>query len=158
MFDIYDRASQIICYVGEDSYETYTALDFVKTMDQLKIEMNEKGRYDIGKEGNKTGPDIYPARCAALYKSMCRPYFRRVWVVQEVAISSDPAVVFGNRKAVAFGSLDAAAYNLQAMISFNPILRTQMMRADPQLYQFGLSYDELIFIRKTFYFRHLIAG
>ncbi|KAI8207356.1 hypothetical protein KHU50_010642 [Colletotrichum sp. SAR 10_65] len=127
-------------HVGEHSDETDTALYFVKPMDQLKIEMNEKA-----------------ARYAAFYKFMCRPYFRRVWVVQEVAISSDPAVVFDNRKAVAFGSLDAAAYNLQAMISFNPILRTQMMRADSQLYQFGLSYDELIFIRKTFYFRHLIA-
>ncbi|KAI8261110.1 hypothetical protein K4K58_001467 [Colletotrichum sp. SAR11_239] len=95
MFDIYDRASQIICYVGEHSDETDTALDFVKPIDQLKIEMNEK-------------------------------------------------VVFGNRTSVAFGSLDAAAYNMQAMISLNLVLRTQMMRADPQLYQFGLSYDELI--------------
>ncbi|KAK1467029.1 hypothetical protein CMEL01_11022 [Colletotrichum melonis] len=158
MFDIYDRASQVICYVGEHSDETDMALDFVKPMDQLKIEMNKKGEYNIGKEGNKIGPDLYPARCAALYKFMCRPYFRRVWVVQEVAISSDPAVIVDNRKAVAFGSLDAAAYNLQAMIAFNPVLRTQMMSADPQLHQFGLSYDELIFIRKLFYFRHLMAG
>ncbi|KAL0778925.1 hypothetical protein CaCOL14_005183 [Colletotrichum acutatum] len=142
MFDIYDRASQVICY----------------PMDQLKVEMNKKGEYDIGKEGNKIGPDVYPARCAALYKFMCRPYLRRVWVVQEVATSSDPAVIVGNRKAVGFGSLDAAAYNLQAMIAFNPVLRTQMTAADPQLGQFGLSYDELIFIRKLFYFRHLMAG
>ncbi|KAF4826807.1 hypothetical protein CGCTS75_v008844 [Colletotrichum tropicale] len=123
-----------MCYVGEHSNKTDTALDFVKPMDRLKIEMSEKGQYDIGKEGNKISPDIYPARCAALYRFMSRSYFRRVEVVQEVAISSDPAVVFDNRKAVALGSLDAAAYNLQAMISFNSVLRTQMMRADPQLY------------------------
>ncbi|KAI8239267.1 Cytochrome P450 monooygenase 1 [Colletotrichum sp. SAR 10_96] len=42
MFDIYDRASQCMCYVGEHSDETDTALNFVKPMDQLKIEMNEK--------------------------------------------------------------------------------------------------------------------
>ncbi|KAL2878227.1 hypothetical protein SGCOL_006478 [Colletotrichum sp. CLE4] len=158
MFDIYDRASQVICYVGEHSNETDKALEFVYPMDQLKIEMNEKGEYDIGKGNVKIGPDIYPGRCAALYKFMCRPYFRRVWVVQEVAISSDPAVIVDNREAVAFGSLDAAAYNLQAMIAFNLVLRTQMMSADPQLDEFGLSYDELIFIRKLFYFRHLMAG
>ncbi|WYZ40013.1 hypothetical protein EsH8_IV_000354 [Colletotrichum jinshuiense] len=158
MFDIYDRATQVVCYVGEHNDDTNLALGFVPYLDTLGIMMNDKGHYDIGKEGDKIGPEKYPRLCAALYKFMCRPYFRRIWVIQEVAISSDPAVFVDNRKDVAFGSLDAAAYNLQAMIASNPDLTNQIMRADPELEVLGVSHDEIGFIRKLFYFRHLMAG
>ncbi|KAI8249277.1 Cytochrome P450 monooygenase 1 [Colletotrichum sp. SAR 10_98] len=42
MFDIYDRASQCMCYVGEYSDETDTALNFVRPMDQLKIDHRDE--------------------------------------------------------------------------------------------------------------------
>ncbi|KAK1961610.1 hypothetical protein LY78DRAFT_721720 [Colletotrichum sublineola] len=120
--------------------------------------MNEKGQYDIGQEGNKIGPEGYPKLCVALYKFLCRPYFRRIWVVREVAISTEPGIVVDSRKGVAFGSLGAAAYNLQAIIAFNPVLRSRMAEADPELEATGLSYESLIFVRKLFYFRHLRAA
>ncbi|GKT53945.1 heterokaryon incompatibility protein [Colletotrichum tofieldiae] len=158
MFGIYDRAAQVVCYVGKHSKSTDQALDFVPNLNKLVIPMNEKGHYDIGKEGNKISPDVYPKLCAALYKFLSRLYFRRIWVVQEVAISTQPVVIVDNRKAVAFESLDAAAYNLQGMTAFNPILATQMRDAEPELEGTGLSYERLAFVRKLFYFRHLMAG
>ncbi|KAK2040998.1 hypothetical protein LZ31DRAFT_544417 [Colletotrichum somersetense] len=120
--------------------------------------MNADRQHDVGQEGNKIGSETYPKLCAALYKFLCRSYFKRIWIVQEVAISTEPLIVVDSGKAVSFGSLDASAYNLQAMIAFNPVLRSQMAEADPELEPKDLSYERLIFVRKLFYFRHLMAG
>ncbi|KAK2031001.1 HET-domain-containing protein [Colletotrichum zoysiae] len=158
MFGIYDRAFQVVCYVGGHDESTDQALDFVPNLDRPAIGMNADRQLVIGQEGNKIGPETYPKLCAALYKFLCRSYFKRIWIVQEVAISTEPLIVVDSGKAVSFGSLDAAAYNLQAMIAFNPVLRSQMAEADPELEPTDLSYERLIFVRKLFYFRHLMAG
>ncbi|KXH50096.1 hypothetical protein CSAL01_08960 [Colletotrichum salicis] len=133
MFDIYDRASQVICDVGEHSDETDMALEFVYPMDRLKIEMNEKGEYDIGKGGRQDWSGHLP---------------RALRGFVQVHVSSLLQTSLGRPRGC----------HLVGCRAFNPVLRTQTMSADPQLDQFGLLYDELIFVRKLFYFRHLMAG
>ncbi|TVY39853.1 Heterokaryon incompatibility protein 6,OR allele [Lachnellula subtilissima] len=78
--------------------------------------------------------------------------FRRIWVVQELAVANLPSLYCGKKRA-AWRQLDMAAYHLIAILNGDKTMPAQMMAANPTLN--SISIEEISFIRRMFYFRHL---
>lgn len=152
---IFDRAFCVVCYVGGVDEYSNLALDFVPHLQGPVIRSDKYGDFEIGKP-DRIDPEKLPRFCAALYLFLIRPYFRRVWVIQEVALASNPRIGCGNRFDVSFEQLESAACNLQDMLARDPGLSERMKAAVPELK--AVSPDELVYIRKLFYFRHLQMG
>jgi hypothetical protein len=152
---IVDKAAAVICYVGEPDQHSDLALDFVKHLQEPVIRTDEHGDFEVGKP-ERISPEELPRYCAALYLFLMRPYFRRAWVLQEVTLASNPVIACGERRGIHFEQLDSAAYNLQDMLSRSSELVAKMKRAVPGLHEVVI--DELVFVRKLFYFRHLHMG
>lgn len=146
---IWDKAMSVACFVGEPDNHSDLALDFVK---RLQKPVWWRPGNDLG----AMEPGQLPRLCAALYLFLMRPYFRRVWIIQEIALASNPFIACGDRRDILFEELECAAANLQDMLSDDPELREKMKLAVPELEEVSLS--ELLFVRKLFYFRHLHVG
>jgi hypothetical protein len=157
LIHIYDVAFAVICYVGERDEESDLAMDLVPKLQGPMMRFGAEGSWEIGSD-DRIGPERYPRLCAALYKFLCRPYFTRVWVLQEVATGSNLYIACGNRIEFSFEQLDQAAYNLTDMMNRDPRLRRQMTEADPELEEDLAIGNQLSFIRKMFYFRHLASA
>lgn len=160
MNKIYERAAAVTSYVGSATPDSELALDLVKELKGPVMRFNDRGEWHFG-DWNADGPDgenrISPERlarmCAALYRFFMRPYFRRAWILQELAFASNPTVGVGHSLKIRYEQLDKAAYHLQDMLRSDPSLAGQMVRADRTLEK--VDSRELAYVRKTFYFRHL---
>jgi hypothetical protein len=151
---IYDSAIGVLCYIGQLDDNANEALNFVQHLQEPRARMNSLGSWDIGRD-EKIGPETYPSLCAALYKLLTRPYFRRVWILQEVAYASNPVIGCGHRFDITFDQLEKAASNLLDMLRRDHMLADQMKSAAPDMAT--VSEAELLYIRKMSYFRHLIS-
>jgi hypothetical protein len=155
MATIYGAAVGVVSYLGERVEYCDVALDFLRHVQGPVMKMNSERHWDIG-EDQKIGPDQYPRMCAALYKLLTGPYFRRAWVIQEVAFASNPLIACcaQERWDTSLRMLDKATYNLFSMLQNDPVLACQMMQAMPDIH---VDLDELSYCRKLFYFRHIIS-
>jgi Heterokaryon incompatibility protein (HET) len=151
---VYDSAIGVICYLGPFDDSANEALDFVQYLQEPKMSRSSLGTWDIGGD-EKIGPEAYLSLCAALYKLLTRPYFRRVWILQEVAYASNPLIGCGHRFDIRFDQLEKAASNLSDMLRRDPTLADQMKSAAPGMTT--VSEAELLYVRKLSYFRHLIS-
>ncbi|KAF1948636.1 hypothetical protein CC80DRAFT_599520 [Byssothecium circinans] len=163
---IYDNATGVISNVGEKSTYSTVAFDFVKQLIQHPmVRTNDKGEFHFGPSEYMDGiitygentitPEQLGPMCAALYKFLTRQYFRRCWVLQEVAWASNPVILAGRGTQIKFDDLDMAIYNFQDMLSRDMTLIGQMQEADPSLT--AIDVNMLAFPRKLFYFRHLVS-
>jgi hypothetical protein len=150
--EIYDSAAIVICYVGDPDDDSHLDLDLVKDLQEPMMRLDKDDNWQVGKEERVT-PERPPRLCAALYRFLMRPYFRRVGVLQEVAASSLPAIACDHRFDISFERLDSTVYNLQDMMGRYPELVRKMKEVVPELNP--VSVDELAFVRKLLYFRHL---
>lgn len=154
MARVYDTAGSVIASLGSQDEAAELALEFIPLMQTPMLRINALGEWDIGQEG-QFSPDELARHCAATYKFLTMSYFHRVWILQEIAWASSPVGVSGNHAGFNFWSLENAARNLQDMLSGDPELVERMKT----LSSGSLVPDptELDFIRKMFYFRHLIS-
>ncbi|KAK5065393.1 hypothetical protein LTR84_001231 [Exophiala bonariae] len=153
---IFDRAACVICYVGDSDQYSDLALDFVKHLHSLPVvPCDENGNWKVG-QPERISVSKLPEYCAALYLFLKRPYFRRAWIIQEIALASSPVIVCGDRHDVSLRLLDQATHNLFYMISQDAELCENMMKSAPEIGEVDI--DELYFVRKLFYFRHLHTG
>lgn len=153
---IYDRAACVVCYVGDSDNYSDLALDFVKQLSkEPMVRCDKDGNWEIGKPERISATKV-PEFCAALYLFLTRPYFRRVWIIQEIALASNPVIACGPRVDVSFELLDNATHNLYDMVSRDEGLCENMKKFAPEIKE--VNPDELFFIRKLFYFRHLQTG
>ena len=83
--------------------------------------------------GQRLPPERLPRMCGALYKFLTRPYFRRVWVIQEVAFASNPWILCSENYHPSFEALDMAASNLLLMLTSDPGLCHGIVEAHPDL-------------------------
>ncbi|KAJ9615069.1 hypothetical protein H2200_001143 [Cladophialophora chaetospira] len=155
MGDVLDKAVGVVCYVGEPDEYSDLALDLVKHLQEPLVRFDKDGHYEVGKP-ERIPPEELPRHCAALYVFLIRPFFRRQWILQEITLASYPVIACGRRRDVLFERLDSAAYNLQDMLSRDPQFAEKVKKAIPQLKE--VSADQLLFVRKLFYFRHLHVG
>lgn len=153
---IFDRAACVVCYVGDSDQYSDLALDFVKHLSPLPVvPCDQDGNWEIGKPDRISAANI-PEHCAALYLFLKRPYFRRAWIIQEIALASNPIIACGGRVDISLRLLDNATHNLYYMISQDKELCENMKKFAPEIGQ--VDPDDLYFVRKLFYFRHLQTG
>ncbi|QKD57102.2 heterokaryon incompatibility protein-domain-containing protein [Fusarium oxysporum Fo47] len=89
MTDIYSKASQVTVWLG-DSYDGHLAMQLTA---ELSITLLTVPALDLVKW---YGNQLETPRWLALKKLVLRPWFSRVWVVQEVAVASSVQVRYGN--------------------------------------------------------------
>lgn len=158
--------SPVICYTGPATDDSDMAIDLIKQLRKPMMRYSQDREWHFGEESykqetgwtfgkNRIEPERLGRMCAALYKFLTRPYFRRLWVLQEWAWASNPIIVVGSNHDTGFEDLDMAAYNFLDMLASDPSLASQMMSADPSLEE--VDVNQLAFPRKLCYFRHLAS-
>jgi hypothetical protein len=84
MSDIYSQASGVVVYLGESSADSDLAIDCII-------------HYDDPEPGSLLTYGRSDALVEALYNLFRRPWFGRVWVIQEVAFARKATVICGTR-------------------------------------------------------------
>jgi hypothetical protein len=86
MWRIYKGASRVVVYLGEGDAGSDEAMDWIRENDEPS---------DYGQRGMMTLiPEPNPATMSALFR---RPWFTRVWVLQEVAMAREAVVYCGDK-------------------------------------------------------------
>jgi Heterokaryon incompatibility protein (HET) len=94
MKDIYMKASKTIIYLGNDNggYVCYSALNFLQSKSDWIKETNSELYSNLNNAVSFRG-GLDDVELAVLE----RPWFRRVWVLQELVVSKNPFVQCGSR-------------------------------------------------------------
>lgn len=163
MSEIYDNAVSVIAWVGPSDEDSKLAIDFLPYLAEPMMRFDDQGDWICQDLYNKKDdqdvkripPDQVPRMCGALYQFLCRPYLRRTWILQELAVATAPTIVCGHQY-VDFARLEKASRNLQDMIRRDSSLAEQMVMATP-----GLKHVDraaLNHVRTILFFRHLSEG
>ncbi len=91
MSTIYRQAMKVIVYLGEGTKETDQGMDFI-----LEDEIMMRGRGGCPPVGLGPGVTSSPQQ-KAVDAILARPYFSRMWIIQELVFASDVEVICGNR-------------------------------------------------------------
>ena len=151
---VYEDADVVACWAGEPDAVSNMALGLVQ--DLIPTHYAGGGLlFETGWLGVKDRED-FPRRLAALYRFLCRPYFRRIWVAQEIAAARRPYIVCGRNYIVEWKRLDHATWRLMDILYSDKELVERIYAADPSLKDIPPS--ELSFARRLFYLRHLRHG
>jgi hypothetical protein len=129
MVKIYENASRTLVWLGRASPCSPNVMDIIERLDQVSV-LWEEGKF--GKSGVLTNKELIqnglPGVTRAYQKSWTelstffkRPWFHRVWVIQEVAVSKEVDMICGPRKA-SWTSFANAVYFLTRMQFINPWL------------------------------------
>lgn len=94
---IYSQARQVIGFIGEADETTITAVDFILLTANCISAQGSLGDPVTASGLASLISEIAPSdRAWESFKGlMSRPWFRRLWVVQEIALGKDPVVVCG---------------------------------------------------------------
>lgn len=84
-----------VVWLGEPSKDSDLALDLVEFMAKRNRQPNNSADDSLAQDESVKEPIAYSF--VALMTLLCRPWFRRIWVVQEVALASSVVVVCGER-------------------------------------------------------------
>ncbi|KAI8941232.1 hypothetical protein NX059_002467 [Plenodomus lindquistii] len=106
MPDIYTRAVRVVAFLGAASGDSDVAMDFIID-DANPIQRN--GR-----------PSISPLQRRAINGILERPYFTRVWILQEVMLAKEVHAVIGDRS-VDWRSFTASVYYVQISANMHVI-------------------------------------
>ena len=101
MSSIYLQADLVLIWIGEDDEDTKIAFDFVPNLiRRFPSELNEieDGIKVRAMLVNIILPMVRSQAWEALSKIFSRPWFRRVWVIQEVALASRAVVCCGSHE------------------------------------------------------------
>lgn len=111
---IYHRATQVIAWLGTEDRYTEKAFDLIETIFAKTVSADNTFKADAGTIWNqqameKLGLPRFPSsEWEALARLFERPYFRRLWVVQELVVSAD-AVAWCGRQSVQWALIEHAA-------------------------------------------------
>lgn len=115
MSEIYSNASRTLIWLGPERDDSTVGLDFAthlykvarQTQDQKS---QRKTRWSVLRSTERL-PLPYTRKWNAFFKLLERSWFTRAWIVQEVALSSEPWIICGD-KAIRWIILVAAIYHL----------------------------------------------
>jgi hypothetical protein len=91
MSDIYTKAERVLAYLGEASHESEIGMDF--TLQDAQNMSTGKDRPSVGLGPGKTASP----QQTAIDHILSRPYFSRVWVIQEIVFARDVQILLGDR-------------------------------------------------------------
>ena len=112
MFKIYQRAEQVPIWLGEESDDSNLAMDLISNMQE-----DSPGRLDpfeslLKLHGSSDGEHLNPQdpqEWKAFHKLMDRPWWRRIWVVQELMAAQGKAIVGCGSKWIPWSNFEGAA-------------------------------------------------
>jgi hypothetical protein len=109
MANIYSQAEQVIVWLGEGDQESELAFQLIDSIRQSIGTYAQKQSAQKAPMENTLGGDAPPLRTPShapewiAYRSLlCRPWFTRVWIFQEITLSRKAAIICGD-KSVSFG-------------------------------------------------------
>ena len=111
MHEIYQKARRKVAWIGEGQGDGELALEFLKWYGGRKLLIRPEdvdGRH----------PDYETKGWAAVMNLMRRPYWRRLWVMQEIALSDSQPYVACGRKRLSWEHLQAALSTEQSAYHF----------------------------------------
>ncbi|PPR06854.1 hypothetical protein CVT26_003978 [Gymnopilus dilepis] len=96
MHDIYRQAARVLIWLGlDEKNEAQDAFDFARSLaDAISKLPDDSGGEKVrmfDEEGWSQGSD-------AFFSSLVNPWFRRVWVLQEVGLATDARLVWGGQE------------------------------------------------------------
>jgi heterokaryon incompatibility protein (HET) len=99
MTDIYEAAVSVAICLGEGDAESDMAMDFIMELQRTSFSWNMSMPADAIKSQIKEtfGTEEYAHKWASVYELLRRPYFSRLWIVQEMVLASTPIVLCGDR-------------------------------------------------------------
>ncbi|KAG4439249.1 hypothetical protein IFR05_005287 [Cadophora sp. M221] len=154
ILEVYEDADVVACWPGEPDETSNVALRLVLDLKPTHYAGGGK-LFEMGWLGVKDRED-FPQRLAALYRFLCGPYFRRIWIAQELAAARRPYIIGGIDLVVEWKQLDHATWRLLDILYSDKDLTERIYAAEPSLR--NISHSELSFARRLFYLRHLRHG
>lgn len=112
MGDIYSKAERVLAWLGPSDDDSDRAMslfpalvDHLQTLDNQQNEIDTKrSNYEMSIDATTleqtltTLPQLERNNKRALHKLFLRPYFSRVWTLQELALGNDSVIVCGNEE------------------------------------------------------------
>lgn len=95
MHHVYEMADAVLIWLGNADADSDAAMDLVSELQRLDILVFE--REDKSEHGKPIATKELAQKWSALYKLLLRPYFRRLWIVQELTLASVPTAVCGDK-------------------------------------------------------------
>lgn len=111
---IYHRATQVIAWLGTEDQYTEKAFTLIETIFAKTVSADSTFEADAGTIWNQKAmetlglPRFPSSEWEALARLFERPYFRRLWVVQELVVSAD-AIAWCGRHSVRWALIEHAA-------------------------------------------------
>jgi hypothetical protein len=91
MGEIYTRAERVIAWLGEETFDSGMALDFIPYLTEVaKFDTESIWLFHLGNYE-------FLRRMMSLVHLFSRPWWQRMWIIQEVALALDVLVVCGSR-------------------------------------------------------------
>ncbi|KAF1964026.1 HET-domain-containing protein [Bimuria novae-zelandiae CBS 107.79] len=91
MRKIYTRAERVIAWLGEETFDSGMALDFIPYLTEVaKFDTESIWLFYLENYG-------FLRRMMSLVHLFSRPWWQRMWIIQEVALAPDVLVVCGSR-------------------------------------------------------------
>lgn len=106
MHKIFEMADCVIIWLGDDDEDSDVTMDFVAELGRPEWTAFEGDGFKL-KWGQRLA-----VTWTATYKLLQRPYFRWLWIVQELALASSPTVFCG-KKGVAWTDLHNASMRIR---------------------------------------------
>jgi Heterokaryon incompatibility protein (HET) len=108
MKSIYQQASQVIIWLGPSKDDSDLAMDLINGRDLFSlprpkfgpksVNLRKMHAINLGDTIMLHDEGLNEQESIALYSLLCRPWWSRVWCMQEVAVSSsDPLIVCGHK-------------------------------------------------------------
>lgn len=124
MRHIYQKAQNVIVWLGPAADNSHLALDLVAKLSNIREQRHKFCNYGVILREHLPGlglPDFLEPDWAALNSLLSRSWFNRVWVIQEVAVSRNCIVRCGDREISWFVMANAARtiHEAQLMVVFN---------------------------------------
>lgn len=130
MLDIFASASKVLAWTGEASYDSDDAMDLISAFWRFLGEIRDDKFEDLFHpiEWEKHGFDPFRRNWMALIRFCERPYWTRIWILQELSSpglvngrqENDRCVVFCGRRSI------ARAHFLEVCIAFQLIMEKRL--------------------------------
>ena len=99
---IYSGSSEVVVWLGDEIGSDVMAIDLIRQFAIGLSEDPQKPRLDLTSTATRTTLLRRLAQdkhlCLAIVQFLQKPWFRRVWIIQEVAVSSKASIVCGSHK------------------------------------------------------------
>lgn len=137
---IYSQAQKVLCWLGAAADNSDFALDEItdltETMDRVRMAQGKRLAQDPAQDEEATPINLHYDAWLAAYNIFGRPWFHRLWVVQEALMARDLVLVCGDRT-VSWESLQTLATSILRMPIEEDLAETALQR-------FGMTGFEML--------------